>query len=100
MLAQKNPQIISQSSNDVMECENIKIQHGQVALDYDAEMKQANEVSNTDAERKYCLPGGHWITVREERLKCPELLFAPTLVPNLGQDGIHKHTYDSIMKCD
>ena len=62
-------------------------------------MKQANEASS-NAERKYLLPGGHWITVREERLKCPELLFAPTLVPNLGQDGVHKHTYDSIMKCD
>jgi actin, other eukaryote len=91
--------MVGQSSNDVSECEKIKIEHGQVALDYDAEMKQANEASS-NAERKYLLPGGHWITVREERLKCPELLFAPTLVPNLGQDGVHKHTYDSIMKCD
>lgn len=46
------------------------------------------------------LPSGHYITIREERLKCPELLFVPTMSENLGADGIHKHTYDSIMKCD
>lgn len=72
--------------------------HGQVALDFDAEMKQANEAVKD--EKTYTLPGGQTIHVREERLRCPELLFAPTLVQNLGQDGIHKHTYDSIMKCD
>jgi actin, other eukaryote len=39
--------------------------------------------------------------VRQERLKCPEILFQPHLQPNLGvQDGIHKQTFDSIMKCD
>lgn len=100
MLSAKNSSLIGQGSSDLAEMEKCKILHGQVALDYDAEMKQANELSNTDAERKYDLPGGHSIVVREERLRCPELLFAPTLVQNLGQDGIHKHTYDSIMKCD
>lgn len=39
--------------------------------------------------------------MRQERLKCPEILFQPHLQPNLGvQDGIHKQTFDSIMKCD
>ena len=63
----------------LIECEKIKNEFGLVARDYDAEMKQANEANST-MERKYSLPGGHIVTVREERLKCPELLFAPTLV--------------------
>lgn len=63
-------------------------------------MKQANEVSAKDGDRQYLLPGGHWIKIKEERLKCPELLFVPTFEQNLGQDGIHKHTNDAIMKCD
>jgi actin, other eukaryote len=91
---------MGQTSTDIQDCEKIKIEHGVVALDFDAEMKQANEVTNTDAETRYVLPGGQIITVREERLRCPELLFQPSSVPNLGVDGIHKHTYDSIMKCD
>jgi hypothetical protein len=65
------------SSADVEQCEKIKILHGQVAIDFDAEMKQAGEASS-NTERQYQLPGGHWIKIREERLKCPELLFVPT----------------------
>lgn len=74
----KNPTVIGDSSADVAECEKIKIEHGQVAIDFDAEMKQANEVSAKDGDRQYLLPGGHWIKIKEERLKCPELLFVPT----------------------
>jgi actin len=39
MLSHKNPQMIGGASADVAECEKIKIEHGQVALDFDAEMK-------------------------------------------------------------
>ena len=50
-------------------------------------------------ERKYLLPGDKYITLREERLSCPELLFVPNLAGK-DIDGIHKFTFDSIMKCD
>lgn len=63
-------------------------------------MKQANEDKKDDDQRQYLLPGGHYIRIKEERLKCPELLFVPTFENGLGQDGIHKHTNDAIMKCD
>lgn len=101
MLNEKNPQMMGTSADDIENAENIKCSYGQVAIDFDAEMKQAGE-ANSQSERKYRLPGGNYITVKEERLKCPELLFVPTLSGSqgLGQDGIHKHTYDSIMKCD
>jgi len=45
------------------------------------------------------LPGDKPLYLKEERLKCPELLFQP-LLANKEIDGIHKYTFDSIMKCD
>jgi actin len=75
MLNQNNPQQ-NTTPYDLEECENIKIEHGVVALDYDAEIKAANEAGN---KRKITLPGGRTIEIKEERLKCAELLFAPTL---------------------
>jgi actin len=37
--------------------------------------------------------------VNEELIKCPELLFQPNIF-NKEIEGIHKSTFDSIMKCD
>jgi len=52
-------------------------------------------------QRKYLLPNNVEITLREERLKCPELLFAPSLQSNFHDiEGIHKTTYESIVKCE
>jgi actin-related protein len=68
-----------------------------VALDFDAEMKIAQE--STALDKTYELPDGKIITIGSERFRCPEYLFQP----NLGGkefDGIHKVTFDSIMKCD
>ena len=52
-------------------------------------------------EKKYSLPDSNeiYLTLKEERIKCPEILFNP---PYFGKelDGIHKFTHDSIIKCD
>ena len=43
------------------------------------------------------------LTLKEERLKCPEVLFQPNQAVkelNLEIDGIHKYTFESIMKCE
>lgn len=45
------------------------------------------------------LPGDKPLYLKEERLRCPELLFQPSLAGK-EMDGIHKYTFDSIMKCD
>ena len=46
-----------------------------VAQDFDAEMKGAQE--HFEIERVYKLPGDKLLHLKEERLKCPEILFQP-----------------------
>jgi len=68
-----------------------------VALDYDDEMEKSE--TSSDLEQNYELPDGQVITVGAERFRAPEALFQPQFL-GLEQEGIHKLTFTSIMKCD
>jgi len=68
-----------------------------VAPDYDAALKAAD--SSSDLEKQYELPDGNVITIGSERFRAPETLFQPNFI-GMESSGIHKLTFDSIMKCD
>ena len=48
---------------------------------------------------KYELPDGNIVILKEERIKCPEALFKPTMIGKEGP-GIADLCHDSIQKCD
>jgi actin-related protein len=68
-----------------------------VPLDYEAELAKAD--TSSEMEKQYELPDGNVITIGAERFRCPEVLFQPSFIGS-EQAGIHRLTFDSIMKCD
>ena len=69
-----------------------------IALDFDAEMKAAEESSSI--EKSYELLDGNRITVGNERFRCPEVLFQPSFITGKGSSGIQDCVFQTIMKCD
>jgi actin beta/gamma 1 len=60
-------------------------------------MRKAAESS--EVEKQYELPDGNVITVGNERFRCPEVLFQPSLIGKEAS-GIHDCTHQTVQKCD
>jgi actin len=58
------------------------------------------EVEKTVSEKTYELPDSQLIKIKNESIKCPEVLFKPFLVGLDKTLGIHELVYNSITKCD
>jgi actin-related protein len=68
-----------------------------VSLDFDAELRPAQECS--DSEKTYELPDGNIVSIGSERFRCAEVLFQPSFIGKEAS-GIHEITFQSINKCD
>lgn len=68
-----------------------------VVGDFDAAMKEAEE--SHACEKNYELPDGRKILIGNERFRCAEILFQPGNARH-DLEGVHKYTFDSVMKCD
>ena len=78
LLMERHPTMITNSTADRDQVKLIKEKMCYVAQDFDAEHKHATE--NATIEKKYQLPGHDSVLVlKEERIKCAELMFNPHL---------------------
>jgi actin-related protein len=77
---------------------DIKEKLSYVAEDFDTELARS-QGGSTEFEKTYDMPDGQILTIGNERFRCAEALFQPSMI-GVESAGIAEMTYNSIMKCD
>jgi actin, other eukaryote len=71
-----------------------------VAADFEQEIATTAASASCHHHKRYELPDGQMITLGNERFRCAEALFRPSLFGKTPSIGIHQATHNAISKCD
>lgn len=95
ILNEANVKLTSGAEFDIVR--DIKEKKCYVALDYDAE--KAAFAEDKSKECTYELPDGQVVTFGDQQIRCPEVLFKPSLLGKETQ-GVHKMLNETVQQCD
>jgi actin len=83
---------------DMLMLQEMKERFCYSAIDYESEGSDSRENWKVRKE-EYILPDKSVITIGKERIRCPEIIFKPSLI-GWENDGLHYTVIQSIQKCD
>ena len=89
-------EIYLRTYEDLNAVESMKNNICYVALDYKAELSKYSKSNENDVP--YTLPDGNVIHLKEERFKCPEILFQPEFL-DLGYNSLQETVINTVNKC-
>ena len=69
-----------------------------VVADFQGGLKESAETNA--CEMNYEMPDGRKILIGNERFRCPEVLFQPSIAGKKDVKGIHESVMESIMRCE